>query len=74
MKNTDKKNSVKIYHYDPVCRRKINKHQATYIYNFKNEHFLLCCPVCQTEFEKNQQGYMDTARRLDARTHKGRAS
>jgi len=28
MKNNRKKNSVKVYHYDPVCRRMINKHKA----------------------------------------------
>jgi YHS domain-containing protein len=74
MKTNDKKHSTKkVYHYDPVCRRKINKHQATYIHNFKNEQFLLCCPICQAEFEKNQKNYMDIARRLDDKTHKRRA-
>jgi YHS domain-containing protein len=73
MKDNSNKSPVKVYHYDPIYRRKINKHQATYIHNFKNEQFLLCCPVCQAEFDKNQEKYMDTTRRLDAKTHKGRA-
>ena len=73
MRDNNKKNPGKVHHYDPVCRRKINKHQATYIYNFKNELFLLCCPECQTKFENNKQEYMDRARRFDTKTHKERA-
>ena len=68
-----KNNSIKVYHYDPVCRKKINKNKASYIYNFKNEQFLICCPVCQSEFESNRKKYMDAARRLDDKTNKQRA-
>lgn len=68
-----KNNLLKVYHYDPVCRKKINKHKATFIYNFKNEQYLLCCPECQTQFETNKHKYMAEARRLEAKTNRLRA-
>ncbi len=68
-----KNNSIKVYHYDPVCRKKINRNKAFYIYNFKNEQFLICCPVCQSEFESNREEYMDKARMLDDKTNRRRA-
>lgn len=64
---------MKIYRYDPVCRRRVNKHKAYYVYRFGNEQFLLCCPECQAQFEANRQGYMDKARRFEGKTNKRRA-
>ncbi len=72
MKNQEN-NSIRVFHYDPVCRRKINKNKAFFVYIYGNEHYLLCCPVCQSKFEKDTKGYMEEAKRLDTKTNKQRA-
>jgi len=72
MKSEHKNDSVTIYRYDPVCRKRVNKHKAHHIHRFGNEQFLLCCPEWQAQFEANQQNYMDEARKLDAKTNRQR--
>ncbi|HUW21510.1 MAG TPA: hypothetical protein VMW41_02460 [Candidatus Bathyarchaeia archaeon] len=73
MKNNHKSNSVTVYHYDPVCRKRINKQKAHHIHRFGDEQFLLCCPECQAQFDANQKNFMDEARRLEAKTNRRRA-
>ena len=64
---------MKVYRYDPICRKRINKHRAHHIYRLGNEQFLLCCPECQAQFETNRQQYMEKARKFDGKTNKQRA-
>jgi len=73
MKGKHKNNSAKVYRYDPVCRKMVNKQKAYHVHRFGDEQFLLCCPECQAQFEGNQQEYMGKARRLDAKTNRRRA-
>lgn len=73
MRGKHRNNSVKAYRYDPVCRLRINKHKAYYVYRFGKEQFLLCCPECQAQFENNRQNFMEEARTLDAKTNRRRA-
>ncbi len=43
---------------DPVCGKKMNKTKAHIIIKFKGTDYLLCCPRCQSEFEKNPQMFI----------------
>lgn len=57
-----------MFHYDPVCGRKINRNRAYVRLKYKNETYYLCCPICQSEFEK------DPEKHLAKRKHKNRRS
>ena len=43
---------------DPVCGRKMNPNKAYVQIEYKNEMFYLCCPLCQSEFEKEPEKYI----------------
>ena len=43
---------------DPVCRRKMNRNKAYATIEYKGEKYLLCCPLCQAEFEKYPEKYI----------------
>ena len=43
---------------DTVCGRRINRNKAHIVLEFKGEQYLLCCPTCQAEFEKNPERYV----------------
>ena len=45
---------------DPVCGRKMNRNKAYITIDYKNERYYLCCPLCQAEFEKDQEKYITT--------------
>lgn len=42
---------------DPVCGKRINRNKAHIVVEYKGEDYLLCCPVCQSEFEKDPETY-----------------
>lgn len=42
---------------DPVCGKKINPNKAYVQIEYKNEMYYLCCPLCQSEFEKEPDKY-----------------
>ena len=44
---------------DPVCGKRINRNKAHITITYKGQDYLLCCPVCQSEFEKNPEKYID---------------
>jgi len=44
-------------HRDPVCGRKMNRNKAYVVIDYQGQEYLLCCPVCQSEFEKNLEKY-----------------
>jgi YHS domain-containing protein len=73
MRKNQKGKTPIIYHYDPVCRKKVRKQKAYFVYRSGDEQFLLCCPECQAQFEANAQSLMDEARRLESKTNKKRA-
>ena len=43
--------------HDPVCGRKMNRQKAYAVITYKHREYLLCCPLCQTEFEKAPDKY-----------------
>ncbi len=44
---------------DPVCGRKMNRNKAYVTIQYKSEKFYLCCPLCQAEFEKDPEKYIN---------------
>ncbi len=44
---------------DPVCGKRINRNKAHITIAYKNIDYMLCCPKCQSEFEKNPEKYID---------------
>ncbi|MBS1260869.1 MAG: Copper-transporting P-type ATPase [Calditrichaeota bacterium] len=43
---------------DPVCGRKVNRNKAHIVITVNGEEYVLCCPKCQSEFEKNPERYL----------------
>ncbi|NIO19365.1 MAG: YHS domain-containing protein [Candidatus Aenigmarchaeota archaeon] len=43
---------------DPVCGKRINRNKAHIVIEYEKEKYYLCCPMCQSEFEKDPQTYL----------------
>ncbi len=43
---------------DPVCGKRINRNKAHIVLEHQGEEVLLCCPVCQAEFERDPRKYL----------------
>ena len=43
---------------DPVCGKRVNRNKAHIVVTYKGQEYLLCCPMCQAEFERNPQKYV----------------
>ncbi len=43
---------------DPVCGQRINRNKAHITIMYKGQPYFLCCPKCQSEFEKNPEQYV----------------
>lgn len=43
---------------DPVCGKRVNRNKAHIVVEYKGEEYLLCCPTCQAEFERNPEQYV----------------
>lgn len=52
-----KKHARKLQSHDPVCGKRINRNKAHIVVEYKGHDYLLCCPLCQTEFEKHPEKY-----------------
>jgi YHS domain-containing protein len=50
-------------HRDPVCGRKINPNKAYVKLKYDGEIYYLCCPLCQSEFEKTPKKYVEQNRK-----------
>ncbi len=48
---------------DPVCGKRVNANKAHIIIEYENEEYLLCCPLCQREFERNPKKYAGKKRK-----------
>jgi YHS domain-containing protein len=44
-------------HYDPVCGRRMNPNRAYTRVKHRGETYYLCCPLCQSTFEKEPDKY-----------------
>ncbi|MEE4377141.1 MAG: YHS domain-containing protein [Candidatus Competibacteraceae bacterium] len=43
---------------DPVCGKRINRNKAHIEIRYQGQDYLLCCPVCQAEFERAPEKYI----------------
>jgi len=43
---------------DPVCGKRVNRNKAHISIEYKEQNYLLCCPLCQAEFEKQPEKYI----------------
>ncbi|MGB7183521.1 MAG: YHS domain-containing protein [Burkholderiaceae bacterium] len=43
---------------DPVCGKRVNRNKAHVSIEYNGMKYLLCCPVCQAEFEKDPEKYL----------------
>ncbi len=48
---------------DPVCGKRLNRNKAHIEVEYEGEIFYLCCPLCQREFEKNPEKYVQADKR-----------
>ena len=42
---------------DPVCGKRMNRNKAHITIEYKGVAYFLCCPQCQSEFERKPQAY-----------------
>jgi YHS domain-containing protein len=42
---------------DPVCGKRLNRNKAHITIEYRGQAYLLCCPMCQSEFEKQPDKY-----------------
>ena len=45
------------FNKDPVCGKRINRNKAHIVIEYKSHEYLVCCPQCQSEFEKDPERY-----------------
>ena len=43
---------------DPVCGKRINRNKAHITIEYVGREYLLCCPVCQAEFERDPEKFV----------------
>ena len=43
---------------DPVCGKRVNCNKAHITIEYKGSEYLLCCPICQAEFERDPEKYV----------------
>jgi YHS domain-containing protein len=42
---------------DPVCGKRMNRSKAHIVIEYEGVAYFLCCPQCQSEFERTPQKY-----------------
>jgi YHS domain-containing protein len=42
---------------DPVCGKRINRNKAHVVIEHEGVKYFLCCPLCQTQFERAPTAY-----------------
>lgn len=45
-----------------TCRKPVNRNKAHMSIDLNGSVYLTCCPLCQSEFEKNPDRYIHKAR------------
>jgi len=46
------------FNKDPVCGKRINRNKAHIVVSYQGQDYLLCCPMCQAEFERDPEKYI----------------
>ena len=64
---------------DPVCGRRMNRSKTYITIEYEGVSYSLCCPLCQSEFERAPKSYADPAvgeqvKRAARMPHRGRGS
>lgn len=44
--------------HDPVCGQRVNRNRAHIMITYEGIDYPLCCPLCQSEFEKHPGKYI----------------
>ncbi len=44
--------------YDPVCGKRVNRNKAHITVEYKGARYYLCCPHCQSSFERDPLKYV----------------
>ena len=57
-KMTKTRQTKRASNQDPVCGKRINRNKAHTSIEYEGTEYLLCCPQCQAEFEKNPGKYL----------------
>lgn len=47
---------------DPVCGKRINRNKAHIVIEYEKQKYYLCCPLCQSEFEKHPDKFTPRTR------------
>ncbi|MFQ6616756.1 MAG: YHS domain-containing protein [Fidelibacterota bacterium] len=55
MKHRKKRRQITI---DPVCGKRINRNKAHITISHRGYDYPLCCPKCQSEFERYPEKYV----------------
>ncbi len=58
-----------MFYYDPVCGIKVNRSKAYARLEYKDETYYICCPKCQSEFEREPEKYLRKGKRKGHRQH-----
>ncbi|NIL99827.1 MAG: YHS domain-containing protein [Gammaproteobacteria bacterium] len=48
----------KVMNRDPVCGKRVNRNKAHIAIEYRGREYLLCCPLCQAEFERNPEKHL----------------
>jgi len=47
---------------DPVCGQRVNRNKTHIVLEYEGREYPLCCPKCQSEFEKTPEKYIAHSR------------
>ncbi len=48
--------------HDPVCGKRINRNKAHIAIDYRGHTYYLCCPQCQSAFEREPKKYARAAK------------
>ena len=50
-------------HYCPTCNVRVNPNKAYAKIAYQHQLYYLCCPLCQSEFEKEPEKYLKQSKK-----------
>ncbi len=48
-----------------VCNARINKEKAYFTLKYKEEEYLVCCPLCKSKFEEQPEKYIKDKKNVE---------